>query len=107
MVDPIDQQAMHAAIEDALATEGVFVIISRRPCALLKDFIRQNAGRHCEIDAEACRGCKACMRVACPAMAFEGKKAVITDPASCTGCGLCMQMCKFGAIRQVGGPASV
>jgi indolepyruvate ferredoxin oxidoreductase alpha subunit len=41
------------------------------------------------------------MRIACPAMAFEGKKARIADPASCTGCGLCMQQCKFDAIRKV------
>ncbi|NLV50115.1 MAG: indolepyruvate ferredoxin oxidoreductase subunit alpha [Clostridiales bacterium] len=103
IVDPIDQQAMNAAIEAAVSTQGTFVIISRRPCALLKEEIRLRAGRHCEIDRELCRGCKACTKTACPSLAFEGKKAYIADAANCTGCGLCLQMCRFGAIKTVGG----
>ncbi len=102
-VDPIDQSAMKAAIEKALEVTGVFVIITRRPCALLKEVIKARGDLHCEVDADLCRGCKACMKIACPAMAFEGKKARIADPASCTGCGLCMQQCRFGAIRKAGG----
>ena len=103
VVDPIDQKAMDEAIEAALATEGTFVIITRRPCALLREVIKARAGRHCEIDADKCRGCKACMRVACPAMKFADGKAEIVDIANCTACGLCAQMCKFGAINVVGG----
>ncbi len=102
VVDPIDQEAMGAAIDEALAAKGTFVIVTKRPCALLKDVILANKGAHCRVDPELCRGCKACMKIACPAMAFEGKKAYIADPSSCTACGLCMQMCKFGAISKVG-----
>ena len=43
-----------------------------------------------------------CMKVACPAIAFENGKAVIADPASCNGYGLCKQMCKFDAIERIG-----
>lgn len=103
IVDPVDQDAMHRAIEDGLAVDGPFVIITRRPCALLKEFIRLNGDRHCEVDANACRGCKACMQIACPALAFRDGKAVVADPVSCTGCGLCQQLCRFGAIRKAGG----
>ncbi len=103
IVDPVDQAAMHQAIEDGLAVDGPFVIIAKRPCALLKEFIRLNGDRRCEIDPDACRGCRACMQIACPALAFRDGKAVIADPASCTGCGLCQQMCHFDAIRKVGG----
>lgn len=103
VVDPVDQQQMGAAIDEALETEGIFVIVTRRPCALLKEVIKANRGARCVVDPELCRGCKACMKIACPAMAFEDKKARIADPASCTGCGLCAQMCRFGAISRVEG----
>ncbi len=103
VVDPIDQKAMDAAIEDAIATKGTYVIITRRPCALIREVIKARGGMHCEIDADKCKGCKACMRVACPAMKFADGKAQIVDIANCTACGLCAQMCKFGAIKVVGG----
>lgn len=103
VADPIDQKAMKAAIQIALDNDGVYVILSKRPCALLKEVIKADAGLHCEIDAEKCVGCKNCMKVACPSIAFENKKAWIADPANCNGCGLCMQMCKPGAIRRIGG----
>jgi indolepyruvate ferredoxin oxidoreductase alpha subunit len=103
IVDPIDQEQMGAAIDEALETEGIFVIVAKRPCALLKEVIKANRGARCVIDQDKCRGCKACMKIACPAMAFENKKAIIADPASCTGCELCAQMCKFDAISRVEG----
>lgn len=102
IVDPVDQEAMTAATQDAIQATGPFVIITKRPCALLKDFIKQNGDRRCEIDEAACKGCKACMQIGCPSIAFENGKARIDDPVSCTGCTLCMQMCKFGAIKKVG-----
>ena len=104
-VDPIDQAAMKGAIEQALAVKGIFVILARRPCALLKDVVKARGDLRCEIDAEACKGCGLCAKVVCPALTFENKKARIADPASCTGCGLCMQQCRFGAIKLVGGKA--
>lgn len=103
IVDPVDQKQMGAAIDEALETEGTYVIIARRPCALLKEVIKANKGARCVIDSDKCRGCKACMKIACPAMAFENKKARVADPASCTGCGLCVQMCRFDAISRVEG----
>jgi indolepyruvate ferredoxin oxidoreductase alpha subunit len=101
IVDPIDQKAMKAAIEKALDIRGTVVIVTKSPCALLKEVIKARGKLHCEIDADKCVGCKACMKVACPAMAFDNKKARIADMANCTGCGLCMQQCKFDAIRKV------
>ena len=103
IVDPVDQAAMSEAIEAALAVDGPFVIITRRPCALLKEFIRANNGRHCEINPDKCVGCRQCMKIACPALSFVDGKAMVSDTASCTGCGLCQQMCRVGAIEKVGG----
>ncbi len=102
IVDPLDQKAMKAAIERALDIKGTAVIVAKSPCALLKDVIKARGGLRCEIDAAKCVGCRACMKIACPAMAFEDKKARIAEPSSCTGCGLCMQQCRFGAIGKAG-----
>ena len=106
-VDPIDQAAMNAAIQKALSDRNTWVILSRRPCALLKEVIKERGDLRCEIDPAACVGCKACTKVVCPSLSFDRqtKKAVITDPAGCTGCGLCLQQCRFGAIRKAGGKA--
>ena len=102
VVDPLDVDAVQKAIDDGLAVEGPFMIVTKRPCVLIKSVARANAGKYCKIDAEKCKGCKACMRITCPAISFADGKASISDPASCTGCGLCMSMCKFGAIEKVG-----
>lgn len=102
VVDPLDLEAVSQALADALAVEGPFVIVAERPCVLIKEIARANAGKYCVIDADKCRGCKLCLRIACPAIAFIDGKAVIADPDNCNGCGLCMQMCKFDAISKVG-----
>ncbi|HWQ58408.1 MAG TPA: indolepyruvate ferredoxin oxidoreductase subunit alpha [Clostridia bacterium] len=102
IVDPLDLPAVQAAVEAGLAVKGPFVIITKRPCALIKEVMRKNAGRHCRIDRDKCKSCKMCLKIACPAIAFVDGKSQIADPASCTGCGLCIQMCKFNAIERVG-----
>lgn len=102
VVDPLDIKAVQEAIDAGLAVNGPFVIVTKRPCALIKDVARLSAGKFCKIDAEKCRGCKSCMKIACPAISFTDGKATISDPASCTACGLCMQMCKFDAIERKG-----
>ena len=100
-VDPLDLEQIDS--RTALSAHGPFVIVTQRPCVLIKEVARANAGRHCRVDPNKCVGCKACLRVACPALAFDGKHAYIADPAGCTACGLCMQMCKFSAISIEGG----
>lgn len=102
IVDPMDLAAMSKALKDGIAAEGPFVIITKHPCALIKEVSRANAGKYCKINPDMCRGCKACMKITCPAIAFSDGKARIFDTESCTGCGLCMQMCKFDAIEKVG-----
>ena len=102
MVDPLDLKAVNQALDDSLAVEGPFVIVASRPCAMLKEVRQANADQYCVIDAEKCRGCKMCLKIACSAIAFIDDKAVITDPESCNGCGLCMQVCNFDAISKVG-----
>ena len=102
VVDPLDIPSVQQAVADGIAVKGPFFIVTKRPCALIKSVQRANAGKYCRIDPDKCRGCKMCMRIACPAIAFTDGKAQIFDPASCTGCGLCRSLCKFDAIEKVG-----
>lgn len=102
--DPMDQQAADEALAAAYEAEGPFVIITKRPCALLKEVIKANAGKHVKINADKCVGCKMCLKIGCPSMAYDAvnKKAVIADIDNCNQCTLCMQQCKLGAIEKVG-----
>ncbi len=101
VVDPVDQQAMGAAIDSALSVSGPFLIVARRPCVLIKEVLRQNAGRHVAVDPDKCVGCKSCLKIGCPSLAIAGKKVFVADETSCNACGLCVQQCKFGALAEV------
>ncbi len=94
VVDPYDLAECERVLKEELAAEEPSVIISRRPCVLLKS-VEKNPPLI--IDADKCRGCRACMQLGCPAIRFKEKKAVI-DETLCVGCGVCYQKCAFGAI---------
>lgn len=101
VVDPINQGEMEAAIQAAINTSGVFVIVTKSPCVLIKSVRKSLAGKHCIVDSEKCIGCGMCTKIGCPSISFENKKASVADEVNCTACGLCAQMCKFGAISKV------
>ena len=94
VVDPYDIAQCEQVIKEELAKNEPSVIISRRPCALLK-YVKHNAPM-C-VDSEKCKSCKMCMKIGCPAISIQNGKAVI-DATLCTGCGVCSQLCKFGAL---------
>lgn len=94
VVDPYDMEICQAVIAEELAAKEPSVIISRRPCALLK-YVK-HPGPICS-DAEKCKGCKACMKIGCPAISMVDGKAKI-DATLCVGCGVCEQLCKFDAL---------
>ena len=89
VVDPYDLKATEAAITEELAAPEASVIISRRPCALLKK-VKHKAPL--AVDREKCIGCKACMRIGCPAISIKEGKAHV-DITLCVGCGVCEQLC--------------
>lgn len=98
VVDPYNLPQTMQAIDEELQADEPSVIISRRPCALLK-YVKHNPPL--KINADKCRSCKACMQIGCPAISFKDGKAVI-DHTQCVGCNLCTSLCKFGAIEEGG-----
>lgn len=95
VVDPYDIKTCEAVIKEELAVSEPSVIISRRPCMLLK-YVKASAPL--SVDADKCRSCRACMKLGCPAISFRDKKACI-DATQCVGCGVCSGLCPFGAIN--------
>lgn len=95
VVDPYDLAACDRVLKEELAVKEPSVIISRRPCALLK-YVKHN--KPLVVKAENCKGCKACMKLGCPAVSIKNKKAVV-DATLCVGCGVCQQLCKFDALQ--------
>jgi len=95
VVDPYDLAACNAAIKEELAAGEPSVIISRRPCVLLK-YVKTKPAL--TVDADKCTGCKACMKLGCPAISMKGGKSVV-DATLCVGCGVCQQLCAFDALK--------
>lgn len=95
VVDPYDLKQCDTVIKEEVAAEEPSVIISRRPCALLK-YVKHKAPL--TVDREACKSCRMCMKIGCPAISMQDGKAMI-DNTLCTGCGVCEQLCNFGALK--------
>ena len=96
VVDPYDLAATDAAVKEELAADEPSVIISRRPCVLLK---RVKTNPPLEVKTDLCRSCKKCLSLGCPAVSFRDGHAVINDTL-CTGCGVCAGLCPFHAIQE-------
>lgn len=94
VVDPYNLAECDAVLKEELSFEGSSVIISRRPCALLK-YVKHN--KPLTVKSDKCVGCKSCMKIGCPAISMKNGKASI-DATLCVGCGVCTQMCKLGAL---------
>lgn len=95
VVDPYNLAETEAAIKEELAAPEASVIISRRPCALLK-YVKHKPAL--KVVNDKCKGCKMCLKLGCPAISVRDGKAVI-DHTQCVGCGICTEVCKFGAIE--------
>ena len=97
VIDPYDLAQCDEVIKEELAANEPSVIISRRPCALLK-YVKHK--KPLKVDADKCVGCKACMKIGCPAISIIDGKAKV-DETQCVGCGVCEQLCKLGALKEV------
>ena len=93
--DPFDVKEFEKVVRTEVEREEPSVIIAQRPCALLKSV--KYTG-HCTI-TDKCKDCKMCMKLGCPAISIKDNKVTI-DAAQCNGCGLCVNVCPFGAIEK-------
>lgn len=96
VADPYNLAEMDQAITEELAANEPSVIISRRPCALLKN-VKHKAPLG--VNSDKCKSCKMCLKLGCPAISMKNGKASI-DHTQCVGCGICKELCKFGAISE-------
>jgi len=101
-VNPFDLAETRQALKEEMERPETSVIITNKPCVLIKREGVFRKGPLLTVDVEKCTGCRACLKLGCPAIQWksgEGKKGVsYIDPMLCTGCDVCRQLCKFDAI---------
>ena len=95
VVNPNDLDETDRVIKEHLNLDEPSVVIARMSCALLKTVKRKPPIKS---KADKCVGCKQCMKLGCPAISIKNKNSII-DSTLCVGCGLCSQLCKFGALE--------
>lgn len=98
-VDPYDVTGMISLLSEAKKKSGVKVIIAKQMCVIMARRAGVKRGRF-TVNTEACTGCGTCVRFGCPAIEFADEKARIND--LCNGCGVCADLCSFGAIVKEG-----
>ncbi len=99
VVDPCDLKAMEEVVKEAEESTEPFAIVTKRPCVLIKGLPPFKT--KCVVDRDKCKECKMCLKVGCPAIFFKDGKSYI-EQSMCVGCEVCLQVCKFDAIRKVG-----
>ncbi|MBQ7152460.1 MAG: indolepyruvate ferredoxin oxidoreductase subunit alpha [Clostridia bacterium] len=97
VIDPYDLKTVERVIKEELEAEEPSIIISRRPCVMIKGTVHKAP---LVPDRDKCTGCKMCMKIGCPAVSVRNDKVSI-DSTLCIGCGVCTQMCRFGALTEV------
>ncbi|NMR85270.1 indolepyruvate ferredoxin oxidoreductase subunit alpha, partial [Vibrio parahaemolyticus] len=84
VINPYNMVQNKEAIKAALEADGPFVIITKQPCALIKEVQKKRASLYSEVDNEKCTNCKTCFRIGCPAISMIDDKVVI-DKVQCNG----------------------
>jgi len=92
-VDALDLAATEAALREELARPELSVVVARGRCPMPQAAPRPP----CAVNSARCNRCGACLRLGCPAIS-DGFDAMVIDAGTCAGCGLCVQVCRAGAI---------
>ncbi|MFH1573798.1 MAG: thiamine pyrophosphate-dependent enzyme, partial [Acidobacteriota bacterium] len=104
MINPLDLSQTRAAIEEEMNRPEPSVIITDKPCVLIKREGVFRKGAVLAVDEEQCSGCRACLKIGCPAIEWrprDGERGnARIDPRLCTGCDVCRQLCKFDSIGE-------
>jgi indolepyruvate ferredoxin oxidoreductase alpha subunit len=97
-VDPHDLPGVLEVLKEEIAADHLSVVIAKAPCAL----ITKERKDPYAVDEETCTKCAACVRLGCPAISRDETGRAVIDTSLCVGCAQCVQVCRFGAIVQVG-----
>ncbi len=101
-VDPYNLKSTEAAFKEALQRDGLSVIITKHPCALITDGEKRkkNFWITFKVNQDKCTRCKVCITdLACPAFFVAEDGSIHIDPLICDGCGVCTQVCPEHAIE--------
>lgn len=83
-------------MEDVMEEKGVRAVIFRSPCIAVA-----KASSSYMVEESRCTSCARCIRkLGCPAITRKEGRVYI-EPSLCFGCGVCTQVCKFEAIKEV------
>lgn len=115
IIDPYNIDATRVVMKEELKRPEPSLVISRRSCILFKRHFRES-GKSFMVDPNKCTGCRMCLGLGCPPISwnkFEDapEKSIVKkskkqvgiahiDSNICSGCTLCQQLCKFGAILE-------
>ena len=103
-INPLDLDECQRVIAEEMERPETSVIITDKPCVLIKKEGVFTPGKPLAVVEESCIGCRACLKIGCPAIEWvpsSGKKGQAKiDPLLCNGCDVCRQLCKFSAIQE-------
>ncbi len=97
-VNAFDIKELERVVKEETERDAISVIITKSPCVLLKGNVFPNK---CVPISEKCKKCGLCLRPGCPALTKNEDGTISIDETMCNGCGLCKQLCNFGAIETV------
>ena len=116
VIDPYDLKNTRIVMKEELSRSGSSLVVSRRSCVLFKRRYTETR-KPLRVNVNKCIGCRNCLDLGCPPIAWRSFKdqpanAIIKnakkqegnsyiDADLCTGCTLCRQVCKVGAIEEV------
>jgi ferredoxin len=92
-LDPADLEAAEAALREALARPGETLVLAIAPCRLGAPRAAPLA-----VTARRCNRCGQCLSLGCPSITDAGGEAMVVDPGTCAGCGLCRPLCRSRAL---------
>jgi indolepyruvate ferredoxin oxidoreductase alpha subunit len=99
-----DLPELDRVLKEELDAPEPSVVIAGAPCRLAAKL--WNLATY-GVDEAKCKACGACFKLGCPAIERgeatpDGKRFKShIDPVQCSGCNLCIQTCKFGAISKI------
>jgi indolepyruvate ferredoxin oxidoreductase alpha subunit len=104
VVEPYKVKKSIGAIREALDFTGVSVVISREMCPLFGG--KEKKAKRAFTVSDKCKNHRECVNeLACTAFYIDENERVQINPALCTGCAVCAQVCPENAILPLKEPS--